>query len=92
MLLYVYHYRTTVGRDVRLNVRSLPRQPFFSWLLLNFNEHATHHGDPSIPWYDLPRRRACLPPSHASNDDSETLLQAVLRQREGPVLWSGERP
>ncbi|HEX9948222.1 MAG TPA: fatty acid desaturase, partial [Allosphingosinicella sp.] len=30
MLLYVYHYRTSVGRDVRLNVRSLPRQPFFS--------------------------------------------------------------
>lgn len=92
MLLYVYHYRTTVGRDVRFNVRSLPRQPFFSWLLLNFNEHATHHGDPTIPWYDLPRRRAALPPSHASNDDAATLLQAVLRQREGPVLWSGERP
>lgn len=92
MLLYVYHYRTTVGRAVRLNVRSLPRQPFFSWLLLNFNEHATHHGDPTIPWYALPERRIALPPSHASNDDSHSLLQAVLRQREGPVLWSGERP
>jgi fatty acid desaturase len=92
MLLYVYHYRTSVGRDVRLNVRSLPRQPFFSWLLLNFNEHSTHHGDPSIPWYDLPRRRAALPASHAGNDDSKTLLQAVLSQGAGPVLWSGDRP
>jgi fatty acid desaturase len=92
MLLYVYHYRTSVGRDVRLNVRSLPRQPLFSWLLLNFNEHSTHHGDPAIPWYDLPRRRASLPPSHAANDDSKTLLQAVLRQRAGPVFWSDERP
>ena len=92
MLLYVYHYRTSVGRDVRLNVRSLPRQPFFSWLLLNFNEHSTHHGDPAIPWYDLPRRRVALPPSHASNDDAATLLQAVLRQREGPILWTEDRP
>ncbi len=92
ILLYVYHYRTTVGREVRLNVRSLPRQPFFSWLLLNFNEHATHHNDPTIPWYDLPRRRVALPSSHASNDDAQSLLQAVLRQREGPVLWSRERP
>jgi fatty acid desaturase len=90
MLLYVYHYRTSVGRDVRLNVRSLPRQPFFSWLLLNFNEHSTHHRDPSIPWYDLPKRRVPLPPSHAGNDDSKTLLQAVLRQKAGPVLWSGD--
>ena len=92
MLLYVYHYRTSVGGDVRLNVRSLPRQPFFSWLLLNFNEHSTHHRDPNIPWYDLPRRRTALPPSHAANQDCESLVQAVLRQRAGPILWSGERP
>jgi fatty acid desaturase len=92
MLLYVYQYRTSVGGDVRLNVRSLPRQPFFSWLLLNFNEHSTHHGDPGIPWYDLPRRRVPLPPTHCANDDCRTLVQAVLRQRAGPVLWTDERP
>lgn len=92
MLLYVYHYRTSVGPDVRLNVRSLPRQPFFSWLLLNFNEHATHHRDPTIPWYDLPGRRFTLPASHAANDDARTLAAAVLQQRAGPVLWTGERP
>lgn len=90
MLLYIYHYRTSVGPDVRHNVRSLPRQPFFSWLLLNFNEHATHHRDPTIPWYALPERRYALPPSHAANQDVETLLAAVLRQRDGPTLWSAE--
>lgn len=90
MLLYVYHYRTSVGPDVRHNVRSLPRQPFFSWLLLNFNEHATHHWDPTIPWHELPARRHRLPASHAANDDVTSLFEAVRRQREGPILWSGE--
>ena len=90
MLLYVYHYRTSVGRDVRRNVRSLPRQPFFSWLLLNFNEHSAHHRDPTIPWYDLPGRRPAAPPP--ADGEPSTLLEAVLRQRAGPVLWSGETP
>ena len=90
MLLYVYHYRTTVGPDVRHNVRSLPRQPFFSWLLLNFNEHATHHWDPNIPWYALPERRHALPASHAGNDDVSSLFEAVRRQRQGPILWTAE--
>jgi fatty acid desaturase len=92
MLLYIYHYRTSIGPDVRHNVRSLRRQPFFSWLLLNFNEHATHHRDPTIPWYELPERRYALPPSHAANDDVATLFEAVWRQRRGPVLWAGDEP
>ena len=90
MMLYIYHHRTSVGPDVRHNVRSLPRQPFFSWLLLNFNEHATHHRDPTIPWYELPARRYALPASHAANQDVENLLEAVLRQRRGPVVWRAE--
>ena len=90
LLLYIYHYRTTVGRDVRHNVRSLPRQPFFSWLLLNFNEHATHHRDPNLPWYELPERRYQLPASHAGNDNVTTLAAAIWQQRHGPVLWSPE--
>ena len=88
MMLYIYHHRTSVGPDVRHNVRSLPRQPFFSWLLLNFNEHSTHHRDPNIPWYELPERRYQLPPGFAANQDVSTLVEAVLRQREGPILWS----
>lgn len=90
MLLYIYHYRTSVGPDVRHNVRALRRQPFFSWLLLNFNEHVTHHRDPTIPWYELPSRRSALPPSHAANQDVATIFEAVWRQRQGPVLWTEE--
>ena len=90
LLLYVYHYRTSVGPDVRHNVRSLPRQPFFSWLLLNFNEHSTHHRDPSIPWYQLPERRYQLPDSHKANENVASLAAAVWQQRHGPVLWTPE--
>jgi fatty acid desaturase len=90
LLLYVYHYRTSVGPEVLHNVRSLPRQPLFSWLLLNFNEHATHHRDPNIPWYELPKRRYRLPASHSANDDVHSLAAAIWQQRLGPVLWSDE--
>lgn len=90
LLLYVYHYRTSVGPDVLHNVRSLPRQPFFSWLLLNFNEHATHHRNPNIPWYELPERRYQLPASHAGNDNVAALAAAIWQQRRGPILWSPE--
>jgi len=90
LLLYIYHYRTEVGPDVRRNVRSLPRQPFLSWLLLNFNEHATHHHDPRVPWYQLPERRVPCPPE-PDGEAVSTLWQAVWRQRRGPVLWSPER-
>jgi fatty acid desaturase len=86
MLLYIYHYRTSIGPDVRRNVRSLPRQPFFSWLLLNFNEHAAHHRDPNIPWYALPAHRD---PAEAEAD-VRSLGAAIRQQRAGPTLWSGE--
>ena len=82
--LYIYHYRAPVGPDVRANARSLPRQPFFSWLLLNFNEHETHHRDPSIPWYKLPARSMTQPRA----EEPATLWAAVARHRAGPVLWS----
>jgi fatty acid desaturase len=87
LLLYIYHYRTEVGPDVRRNVRSLPRQPFWSWLLLNFNEHATHHADPRIPWYALPEE--CRPsPPEPDGEPVRSLWDAIWRQRRGPVLWS----
>lgn len=86
LLLYVYHYDTSVGPDVRHNVRSLPRQRFFSWLLLNFNEHATHHDDPTIPWHQLPLRRHELPPAYHENQKVHTIWQAIWQQRKGPLL------
>lgn len=86
LLLYVYHYDTTVGDDVRHNVRSLPRQRFFSWLLLNFNEHATHHHDPRIPWHELPKRQHVLPDAYRENQKVTTLWQAIWQQRNGPMI------
>lgn len=86
LLLYVYHYGTTTGPDVRHNVRSLPRQRFFSWLLLNFNEHATHHYDPRVPWHQLPERRHVLPEAHRHNENVDSLWEAVWQQRKGPHI------
>jgi fatty acid desaturase len=86
LLLYVYHYDTSVGPDVRHNVRSLPRQRFFSWLLLNFNEHATHHDDPTIPWHQLPERRHELPAAYHQNQKVHSIWQAIWQQRKGPLL------
>lgn len=86
LLLYVYHYDTTVGPDVRHNVRSLPRQRFFSWLLLNFNEHATHHYDPAVPWHQLPDRRHVLPEAYHHNQNVTSIWQAVWQQRKGPQI------
>lgn len=87
LTLYVYHYGTTVGPDVRHNVRSLPRQRFFSWLLLNFNEHATHHYDPSIPWHLLPERRHVLPAAHHhANQTVTSIWGAIWQQWRGPLV------
>jgi fatty acid desaturase len=87
MLLYIYHYDTSLGDGVRYNVRSLPPQRILSWVLLHFNEHATHHADPRLPWYKLPDHRKTLPAEYQSNDNVTTLRAAVLQQLRGPLLW-----
>lgn len=92
MLLYIYHYRTTVGPDVRHNVRSLPRHWFFSWLLMNFNEHTTHHADPSIPWYALPANRRELPREFRSNERVRSIWSAIWQQRRGPTIVEEAAP
>jgi fatty acid desaturase len=92
LLLYVFHYGTSVGPDVRWNERALPPQRVLSWLLLNFNEHVTHHADPRIPWYALPARRQALPAAFVGNQDARTLWAAIWQQRRGPVLVARERP
>ncbi len=80
MWLYIYHYRTTMGKQVIYNVRSLKPNFFFSWLMLNFNEHITHHSNPQIPWYLLPEKRIELPPEFASNQNVNTLSEAIWQQ------------
>lgn len=86
LLLYAYHYGTSVGPEVRYNVRALPRQPVLSWLLLNFNEHVTHHADPGIPWYLLPARRVSLPERFGANQNVANVWQAIWQQRRGPIF------
>lgn len=86
LLVYIYHYDTDYGPAVRFHVRSLRRSPIASWWLLNFNEHATHHRDPRLPWYALPEQREPLPREHAANQEVETLAAAILGQLRGPRI------
>lgn len=86
LLVYIYHYDTGYGPAVRFHVRSLRRSPIASWWLLNFNEHATHHREPKLPWYALPEHREPLPPEHAANQKIETIGAAILGQLRGPRI------
>ncbi|MCB9750821.1 MAG: fatty acid desaturase [Myxococcales bacterium] len=93
LLVYIYHCRATYGPRVRDNVRSLRRHWLLSWWLLNFNEHVTHHGDPSVPWYRLPAARRELPRTHAVNQDIATIGAAILNLLRGPVIVArGAKP
>ncbi len=87
LMVYIYHYRTDIGDDVRHNVRSLRPSRLLSWALLNFNEHTTHHADPRLPWYLLPQRRVSVPPREG---EPVTVLAAILQQLRGPTFV--ERP
>jgi fatty acid desaturase len=86
LLVYIYHYDTDYGPQVRFNVRGLRRSPLAAWWLLNFNEHATHHRAPKLPWYELPAHRNPLPPAHADNQKIETIGAAILYQLRGPRI------
>lgn len=86
LLVYIFHYDTSIGDGVRYNVRSLRRHWFFSWLLMNFNEHATHHQRPNIPWYQLPAQRRPLPEDYQHNQKVQTIFQAIFFQLKGPII------
>lgn len=87
LLVYIFHYGTTVGNEVRYNVRSVKHVPVFSWILMNFNEHATHHQYPSIPWYELPKKRKALPEEFsAKNQNTSNFFKAILNQLKGPTI------
>lgn len=80
LLMYIYHFRTSIGSQVNHNVRSVRPGLIYSWWLMNFNEHETHHANPSIPWYSLP--------VSASSEKNKrlTLTQAILQQLRGPTI------
>jgi fatty acid desaturase len=86
MLVYIFHYKTTVGEETRYNVRSLNRNVFFSWVLMNFNEHATHHQYPNIPWYELSEKKKPLPEQYRHNQNVSTIGEAILQQLKGPRI------
>jgi len=91
LMLYIYHYDTTLGGEVRHNVRSLrPRSRLLSWVMLNFSEHATHHADPTLPWYLLPTLR--VTPTHPENQRVDTLVAAILQQLRGPSFVERQPP
>lgn len=87
LLVYIFHYDTSVGEQVRYNVRSVKRVPLFSWILMNFNEHATHHQYPHIPWYELPDKRTALPDSFSEkNQNTWNFFRAIVNQIKGPRI------
>lgn len=93
LLVYVFHYHTTIGEHTRYNVRALPQNRFFSWLLLNFNQHASHHMYPNIPWYQLPERKEELPEVFSEkNEVTDSYVHAILNQLKGPtVVYAQDR-
>jgi fatty acid desaturase len=87
LLIYVFHYDTTVGEATRYNVRVIRSHAFFRWLLCNFNEHVTHHMYPNLPWYELPARKVELPAPYAERNPTRTsLLRSILSQLRGPTV------
>ncbi len=86
LLVYIFHYDTSIGAEVRFNARSLDRHWLFSWILMNFNEHATHHAYPNIPWYELPHQHRDLPEKFRANQNVRTVWQAIVQQLKGPKI------
>lgn len=87
LLVYIFHYDTTIGDSVRHNVRSVDRIYIFSWILMNFNEHATHHQYPNIPWYELPEKKHPLPLEYAQkNQNTWNFFRAIINQSKGPNI------
>jgi fatty acid desaturase len=54
---------------------------------MNFNQHATHHMYPHIPWHELPAQARELPPAYAArNKTANSLWEAVTDQLRGPLI------
>lgn len=87
LMVYVFHYHTTLGEPTRYNVRAIAANRGLRWWLMNFNQHATHHLYPNIPWYELPHQAATLPEPYAQkNATARSLVHAVLDQLRGPTV------
>ncbi len=88
MLVYVFHYDTTMGDRNMFHARALKSNFLFKYILLNFNEHVTHHVKPGVSWFDLRNKRVELPPEFQSNEKADNLVKAVFQQLKGPkIIW-----
>lgn len=84
--LYVYHYGTTMGPEVRFHARPLKAHPVTSWWLLHLAEHDTHHRSPAVPWYALRDHRQEPSAAFAGNYTGHSWLRGVLHQLRGPTV------
>jgi fatty acid desaturase len=85
-LLYVYHYDTGYGPDVRTHVRSLRAHPWVGRWLLHINEHEVHHGAPAVPWYQLPVVAARWAAERDGERYAGTVAGGILAQLRGPKI------
>lgn len=87
LMVYVFHYNTTLGDQIRYNVRAINANRLLRWWLMNFNQHATHHMYPNLPWHALPLKAADLPaPFAEKNPTARSLPHAILNQLHGPTV------
>lgn len=82
---YVYHYGTPL--DDSSSGRNLWLPKPLSVLLLHFNLHGVHHGQPQVGWQGLP---GTFPQS--GQPYSGAMLPALLRQLCGPIPLSRLAP
>jgi len=87
LLVYIFHFRTTLGNGTRYNVRSVRVNHLTQWWLLNFNLHAAHHMYPQLAWYELPAQALDMPQQFAEkNLPAQSLWQAITNQFKGPTI------
>ena len=56
-----------------------------SRFILNFNHHKTHHGNPALPWHELPAAHA-----EGGAGYDVPLGKAVAAQFRGPILTAAK--
>jgi fatty acid desaturase len=93
LLLYAFHFGTTMGPQTRFHVRRVSAGRIASWIVLDFTEHPTHHADPRLHWYQLKERRRQLPPPFAEvNREAPSLWRAAFGQLAGPTIVAVDGP
>ncbi len=85
-LLYIYHYDTGYGPDVRRHVRSLRAHRWVARWLLHLNEHEVHHGSPAVPWYRKPAVAERWARERDGHRYAGSVAGGILAQLRGPTI------